>query len=519
MKLIQSKECLGLCVWLGILFLSIQLSHGQTKTDYLSPAFGNHSVGFTHHVVYDSTRTYQRVGDWTNEFTPRPIPLSIWYPAEASGAPSLKVLDYMRVLAAEEEWEHLPDEQILNWFYYQNNERNRSHLGKSSQAIKEAKARKGQFPTIIYAPSLMASSVENFALCEYLASHGYIVIASPSRSDLSIRTNGEGAIERNIETQARDIEFVLGHALQMDQVNKDQIATMGFSLGGISDVVVKMKNKHIKAMVSLDGSIRYQYHRLKGLPFTNLGKMDVPFIHMAQKVIPDSIMKKYDMDEKLNTDFEFYDQLTGSRAFRLRFHDLTHAYFSNMGVLFHKRDPLQDKSDDKLIQSGKWVALYTLNFLNAFVKEDAEALKFIESQPEQVGVPEGLISKTDKQPTDESFNFRHFHDLVKKQGYGILMSLYKEVKAKNQSFEIPEYALNNLGLQLVFNPDKTAEGIRVFEFAAQLYPSSANLFDSLAEGYLFAGDKVKARENFEKSLELNSQNGNAIQRLKELKEE
>jgi len=54
--------------------------------------------------------------------------------------------------------------------------------------------------------------------------------------------------------------------------------------------------------------------------------------------------------------------------------------------------------------------------------------------------------------------------------------------------------------------------------ATKLYPNSANLFDSLAEGYLYVGNKSKAIESFEKSLELNSQNQNAIDRLKQLQE-
>ena len=59
-------------------------------------------------------------------------------------------------------------------------------------------------------------------------------------------------------------------------------------------------------------------------------------------------------------------------------------------------------------------------------------------------------------------------------------------------------------------------GINIFKLALALYPNSANLYDSLAEGYLFHGEKALAKENFLKSLELNAQNGNAIKRLKEL---
>lgn len=47
-----------------------------------------------------------------------------------------------------------------------------------TNAIKDAKAVEGSFPVVVYAPSIEAPSFENSVLCEFLASHGYIVIAS-----------------------------------------------------------------------------------------------------------------------------------------------------------------------------------------------------------------------------------------------------------------------------------------------------------------------------------------------------
>ena len=82
----------------------------------------------------------------------------------------LTVLDYFEVLKEEEEWEHLPNDQILNWFYYANTPANQKHLLETTTAYGGARSAKGKFPVIIYAPSFQASSIENFALCEYLAS-------------------------------------------------------------------------------------------------------------------------------------------------------------------------------------------------------------------------------------------------------------------------------------------------------------------------------------------------------------
>lgn len=97
-------------------------------------------------------------------------------------------------------------------------------------------------------------------------------------------------------------------------------------------------------------------------------------------------------------------------------------------------------------------------------------------------------------------------------------SLYTNVKNKHPELEIPEGNLNTLGLQLIFDPSKAVEGVAVFEFALTLYPTSANLYDSLAEGYVYIGDTKKAKENFRKSLTLNPQNQNARMRIEQLKD-
>jgi len=56
----------------------------------------------------------------------------------------------------------------------------------------------------------------------------------------------------------------------------------------------------------------------------------------------------------------------------------------------------------------------------------------------------------------------------------------------------------------------------VLVFATEIHSDSANLLDSLAEAYLFVGNKKMASDKFKESLHLNYQNQNAIKRLKEL---
>lgn len=497
-----------------IAFFLCTICLGQTSLKQINLENGKYDVGFRHYQTVDSTRTYNRIYDWNNKYMPRPIPVSLWYPAagKPKDAQLMTVLDYMAILKTEEEWEYLPNEQILNWFYYPNTAANQNHLKEQTMAYPEIEPANGKFPVILYAPSYQASSIENFALCEYLASHGYLVISSPSRGTENRFL--EGGTEKDMETQARDIEFLIKEVQKLPIAALDQIATMGFSFGGLSNVLSQVRNDDIKAIVSLDGSIKYQYGTLKKSPFFNSAKVDVPFIHMAQKAIPEQVLKEDNINPELDTKFEFYDSISNSSAYQLKFRNLTHAYFSTLGVLFQQRDPRQDKSDSAIMESYKLVSIYTLNFLNAFLKSDADALRFIENNYSE----SLLVTQKSKEPQGQKISFQDFNELAAKQNYQDLEDLYQSILNKNPSLELPEGNLNNLGLQLLFNPRTSAKGINVLSFATTVYQESANLFDSLAEAYLFVGDVGKAVENFEKSLALNSQNQNAIDRLEQLRE-
>lgn len=513
-----STKIIRLSVLIIIILFQVNLINGQTSLTEIDLNNGKYRVGFRHYTTADSTRTYSRIYDYSNLKIARPISISIWYPANLNtdGKKQLEVLDYFEILKEEEEWEYLPNEQILNWFYYANTSRNQDHFKEKTRAYFEMEFSNDIFPVIIYAPSYQASSIENFAICEYLANHGYIVISSPSRGTETRWFSNNNAKE--METQARDVEFLIKEIAKFPIADINKIAVMGFSFGGLSNILAQIRNKNIKAIVSLDGTERYQYALMKKSPFFDTKKIDVPYLHMAQKDIPEQVLKEDNINAELNTKFQLYDSITNSKTYRLKFHNMTHSYFSTLGILFEKRDKRQDKSDSEIMESYKWVSIYTLNFLNAYLKNDDKALKFLEKKPSDNGIKIGLISQRIKQPVNNTSTFQDFNDLASNQNYENLLALYQSTKKKNPLLELPEGNLNTLGLQLVFNPKTSKQAINVFLLATKLYPNSANLFDSLAEAYLFIDNNEKAIKNFEKSLELNSQNQNAIDRLKQLKE-
>lgn len=92
----------------------------------------------------------------------------------------------------------------------------------------------------------------------------------------------------------------------------------------------------------------------------------------------------------------------------------------------------------------------------------------------------------------------------------------KENYKKEYNFS-DESMLNNLGYELL-EQNKIEEAIQVFELLVSEFPTSANAYDSLAEGYYLNNQFSQSLTNYKKSLELNPKNNNAIDMMKKIKE-
>lgn len=82
---------------------------------------------------------------------------------------------------------------------------------------------------------------------------------------------------------------------------------------------------------------------------------------------------------------------------------------------------------------------------------------------------------------------------------------------------IKEQSLNSLGYSFL-GEKKIDEAIKLFELNVRLYPDAFNVYDSLGEGYMEKGEISLAIVNYKKSIELNPENTNGIERLKILEE-
>jgi tetratricopeptide (TPR) repeat protein len=105
---------------------------------------------------------------------------------------------------------------------------------------------------------------------------------------------------------------------------------------------------------------------------------------------------------------------------------------------------------------------------------------------------------------------------IASSGVDAAVKQYRDLKASQPTtYNFDEEELNSLGYRLL-NAKKFNDAIRIFQLNVEVYPRSSNAYDSLGEAFMDDGDKAQAITNYQKSVELNPKNRNAIVYLQKL---
>jgi|ERR1022692_1155824 tetratricopeptide (TPR) repeat protein len=105
---------------------------------------------------------------------------------------------------------------------------------------------------------------------------------------------------------------------------------------------------------------------------------------------------------------------------------------------------------------------------------------------------------------------------ISSSGVDAAVKQYHDLKAAQPTtYNFDENELNSLGYRLL-NAKKFNDAIRIFQLNVEAYPQSGNVYDSLGEAYMDAGNKPLAIANYQRSLQFNPRNGGAVKMLQKL---
>ncbi len=477
---------------------------------------GPYQVGFTVKYQYDYSRSYQPKynyeGELEGENTNRLMQMAIWYPAQASATSDYMMLKEYFYLAEREDYlDPLSDEDKKELDLDLKGYKFLGHPigGLKSMAIKEPKAQPGKFPLILYAPSLSASVEENLVLCEYLASHGFIVAAVPAKGTNS--NNMQSGNLEDIETQYQDLSFLLNYLRDYPNVHFEKIGVIGYSIGGLSNIVLALKNYHIDAVVSLDGSIASEGYLglMEDAYYFDPLKMRAAFLQISKnKNFPD------------RNPSTFLDQMRFADAHLIRFASLNHWDFSSSSIFFNYLFNPENEGENA-IQAYPKQCKFTLEFMNAYLKKKEEALKFLVASPEENGWNGKLISKRYTKGKKIPPTQIQFLKMIRDQGAKKATKVFEEVAVENPEFKIFEKlewrVLLQLGDELI-EEDKWMEAIRVLDLNLKVYPDWYHTHYALARAWKEHGNKEKAVQHLKSCLNFHPRFEEAREMLAQLGE-
>jgi pimeloyl-ACP methyl ester carboxylesterase len=376
----------ALCISHGSIFAS-----SQTSPFKFLQKPGPFPVGLKVVDQYDRSRIYSANAPsrTTAGDEARPLQTLIWYPSLKSPVKPMTVGDYVRLADTEMHF-NAPDEKQNRWRTLL-----KTSLDIPLWAVQDAQLTKERYPVLIYAPSDSSVSWENADLCEFLASHGYVVLASPSMgvSTRDMTDNLDG-----INAQARDISFLITYAQTLPNTDLSEVAVVSWSWGGSSALFAAARDPRIDALVSMDGSMRYYPGLVKMAGDVHPESMTIPllFFTRGDPNVLEDIGRYHDGPTAYIVGPNVLNAWIHGDLLTVNMLGMAHAEFSSM---FQRRESAKRFAENQVADYGRedantnhaWVALYTLKFLDAYLKHDPSGKAFLEKTPAENGVPKHFM--------------------------------------------------------------------------------------------------------------------------------
>lgn len=178
------------------------------------------------------------------------------------------------------------------------------------------------------------------------------------------------------------------------------------------------------------------------------------------------------------------------------------------------------KEDDKLFMKTSYtdkIRLFQISQDKFALKDQNEILTFVRDSTGTVTDVARQLASREYTSKRISEDYKVPFELLMEGEIEEAVSGYRKLKNINPyDYYVSEVSLNILGYYFL-RGEKYDEAIAIFKLNCELYPLSFNVYDSLGEAYMSSGDKELSIRNYEKSLEINPGNTNAVERLKKLR--
>ena len=462
---------------------------------------GAYGVGFTSYYAYDYSRSWSvQTNFWGEELSrrPRPIRVSVWYPAKTP-VPGIQHFGRYVSYGATKNADFNAANAFLTMRDTQNYLRGDFHgdrallrrlMTSPTAAVDGGRHASGRFPLILYAAGWNSFSPDNSILCEYLASHGFVVATVPQLPAQSGQAELPATLS-GLETQLRDLQTARGVASDLPFVDSSRIGIIGYSMGGVVALWLAMQDSNVRMVAGLDPSFAVQTY----VPLSETPAKFAPGNMRA----PVMVLQSGSAEAAASHSAEVLDKLVYSTIYAAPIGRSTHGDFSDFPAISRYIGGVAPLGETRAEaqRSHDTIDGCMLTFADAFLRLDAPSRELLNGGRCDDKQQTALLTRREgaQIPTTAEF-IRLAHD----RGFDAAQRYYGQLRQRYSDLQIvDENAMNVAGYRLLDQRDP-ADAISAFRLNVLAHPLSANTYDSLVDGYLARGDRPAAKSTYRQML-------------------
>lgn len=444
--------------------------------------FGNHVPAFKELRLTDWSRP-SLAASIGEEPTGREMTIYIWYPSTSDKAEQMSYGNYVDC--------SLPDKRRKNYEARRNlfvqalaqlsGDTSvmlpvlEQLLAAPTKAVGNGVLASGRFPIVFFPDRPFMQNI----MCEYLASHGYIVVSPVLKGTFS--DAGEYNL-RGIETAVSDLQFALGYIRQNYRTNKS-FAVMGLGFNATHLLAWQMRQQDIRAYISLEGGITtgFEEQLIERSPYYDLQRVNASMliIYAPHPDVNPALTYKYKYADRI---YQYYPQCS-------------EFYFLNFGIWEREIKSIFPKANKgNTWKSFEVAAMSSKKFLDLTLKSQTSMMTSL-TEP----VPEVMDAKHERANLLPP-PFEELYQLILEKGINAAERLYHE-RRKNDKQPYPFTSFYQVAQLLI--QSKAFNDLLIWaQLYADSYPDSAIPYTVWGRSLLELGKRQVAAEQYKKALQL-----------------
>jgi hypothetical protein len=297
--------------------------------------------------------------------------------------------------------------------------------------------------------------------------------------------------EKSIMAQVIDMEYILRYFEDNLRIKYDGLGLIGFSSGGLANILFQMRNEKVRAVLSLDGSQEYgSYIPLFRSADFDLTKTNVPYCFLVNNYKNFSI-------------YPFYNSVVSSSKHMFSMPYLGHNGFVSYWRFFDLCS--SNPKGSKICTSYDYIESTALAFFNTYLKTSPAS----ENQANLNIKANEYIKPEAADNTQMAQVFNTILTYNTKVGIQFL-------NENQEVFERKETEINILS-RMIKDHDMNAS-IQLLKFNTEMHPDSWEALFELSKVYNENGDLLLAKTTALKAQQLNPDNTEINSLLNEINE-